>query len=346
MSGLLAYSGLTTKMRAMQSRFLNNSDFRELVELESVPQAVSYLKQMPSYEPIFGSEDENQLHRRTIERMLRQSIYRDFTKLYRFSNVEQRRFLSLYFKRYEVTIIKECLTNLFDHRNTSINLSAFEEFFEQHSRLNLSLMTASKTIDEFVEALRCTDYFSSFSRLLTLASPTLFDYEMTLDLYYFSEIWKMKNKLFSGNDLKELTIAYGSKFDMLNLQWIYRAKCYYHMSAAEIYALLIPCRYRLRTDEIRSMVESEHQSSLTGLIQQTYYGRKYQDFSIETLESMYASIMKHVLSGESRKNPYSVASIYSYLYHKEHEVNRIIIALECVRYRIAPDEAMKHVVTT
>ncbi|MDD3278619.1 MAG: V-type ATPase subunit [Lachnospiraceae bacterium] len=346
MSGLLAYSGLTTKMRAMQSRFLEDSNFRELVELESVPQAVSYLKQKPSYEPIFGSEDENQLHRGTIERMLRQSIYRDFTKLYRFSNVDQRRFLNLYFKRYEVTIIKECLTNLFDHRNTTMNLSAFEEFFEQHSKLNLALMTASTTIDEFVESLRDTDYYAPFAKLLTLTSPTLFDYEMTLDLYYFSEIWKMKDKLFSGKDLNELTKAYGNKFDMLNLQWIYRSKCYYHMNAVDIYALLIPSRYRLKPQEIRAMVESENRSSLEGLIQQTYYGKHYQNFSLDTLESMYAAIMKQVLSGESRKNPYSVATIYSYLYHKEHEVNRIIIALECVRYRIAPDEAMKHVATT
>ncbi len=45
---------------------------------------------------------------------------------------------------------------------------------------------------------------------------------------------------------------------------------------------------------------------------------------------MYAAIMKHILSSESRQDPYSVATIYSYLYHKEHEVNRLIIALECV----------------
>ena len=45
MSGLLSYSGLTTKIRAMQSHLLNDQNFREIVELESVPQAVSYLKQ-------------------------------------------------------------------------------------------------------------------------------------------------------------------------------------------------------------------------------------------------------------------------------------------------------------
>ena len=35
--------------------------------------------------------------------------------------------------------------------------------------------------------------------------------------YYFSLIWHVRKKLFSGNDLAEITKAYGEKFDMLNL---------------------------------------------------------------------------------------------------------------------------------
>ncbi len=35
--------------------------------------------------------------------------------------------------------------------------------------------------------------------------------------------------------------------------------------------------------------------------------------------------------------------IYSYLYHKEHEVNRLTIAIECIRYGVVPDEAMHYI---
>ena len=45
MGSLLSYSGLTTKIRAMQSRLLTDDQYRELAELKSVPQAVTYLKQ-------------------------------------------------------------------------------------------------------------------------------------------------------------------------------------------------------------------------------------------------------------------------------------------------------------
>ena len=50
-----------------------------------------------------------------------------------------------------------------------------------------------------------------------------------------------------------------------------------------------------------------------------------------------------VLEQEARKDPYSVAVIYSYLYHKEHEVNRLTIALECVRYGVDPEQSLRYI---
>ncbi len=50
--------------------------------------------------------------------------------------------------------------------------------------------------------------------------------------------------------LKQITKAYGEKFDMLNLQFIQRSKRYFSMEPAAIYALLIPMNYKLRKEEI------------------------------------------------------------------------------------------------
>ena len=54
-------------------------------------------------------------------------------------------------------------------------------------------------------------------------------------------------------------------------------------------------------------------------------------------------MLRDILEKEARKDPFSVAMIYSYLYHKEHEVNRLTIAIECVRYGVHSDEAMRFV---
>ena len=223
MGSLLSYSGLTTKIRAMQSRLLTDDQYRELAELKSVPQAVAYLKQQPAYEAILDSLSEEALHRGKIEQLLVNSIYRDFTKIYQFSNMEQRKFLNLYFGRYEVSIMKECLNKIFDHRDVNLDLSLFKPFFDKHSQLDINLLTASRSIEEFVSHLRGTSYHQPLTALSGLETPTLFDYEMALDLSYFSAIWKTKDKILSKKNLEEITKAYGNKFDLLNLQWIYRS---------------------------------------------------------------------------------------------------------------------------
>ena len=344
MKGLMSYSGLTTKIRAMQSRLLKDENFREIVELPNVPAAVTYLKQQPSYAPILNTAGDAELHRGDIEKVLRQSVYHDFAKLYSFANLKQRQFLSMYFMRYEIYFLKVCLTNIFDHRNVPLDLSAFEAFFTKHSRLNFQLLTASRTPEEFRANLKGSIYYEPLAAIEAMDHPTLFDYEMTLDLFYFQLLWKKREKIVGKGETKGLTRILGSKFDMLNIQWIYRCKRYYHMDSAAIYALLIPVNYQMNSRKIQEMVEADSLETLDGLIRKSYYGRHYQEFTEKTLESLYAEIMKHILSTESRQHPYSVTTIYSYLYHKEHEVDRIIIALECVRYRIAPDEAMKRVV--
>ena len=86
MDALLSYSGLTTKIRAMQSRLLTDDQYRELAELKSVPQAVTYLKQQPAYEAILDSLSEEALHRGKIEQLLVNSIYRRFTRSINFQH--------------------------------------------------------------------------------------------------------------------------------------------------------------------------------------------------------------------------------------------------------------------
>ena len=86
---------------------------------------------------------------------------------------------------------------------------------------------------------------------------------------------------FFRNDLAEITKAYGEKFDMLNLQFIFRSKRYFNMAPADIYALLIPMNYKLKKEEISSLVEAASYEETQSIFRKTYYGRKYSHISAE-----------------------------------------------------------------
>ena len=344
MGSVFSYSGLSTKIRALQSKLMTEEELSEIVQLPNVPQIVAYLKRKPEYSRAWANLDENDLHRGQIEKLLKQSIFRNFSKIYHFANNEQRRFLSLYSKRYDILVLKAIMANLFDHRNTDpVDLSPYRDFFLHHSKLDLDRLAATTNMEEFVNALKGNEFYGPLSRVMEHGNGLLFDYGMALDLYYFTQIWNLRKKLFKGDDLEEITKAYGEKFDMLNLEFIQRSKRYYHMDPAAIYSLLIPMNYKLKKEEITALVEASGHDEFVAVMNRTYYRRKYPQITPVNLEEFYNYILRTVLEKESRKDPYSVAVIYSYLYHKEHEVNRLTIALECVRYKVGQEEAMRYI---
>ena len=112
MGTLLSYSGLSTKIRAMQSKLMTEKQY--------------------GFKELWTDLDENSLHRGDIEKLLTHTIHQNFAKIYKFANPSQRTFMALYFKRYEIAVMKECLRRVFDKTREGLDLSLFKDFFDRH----------------------------------------------------------------------------------------------------------------------------------------------------------------------------------------------------------------------
>ena len=189
MGGVLSYSGLSTKIRAMQSRLTTMEQFEEILQLSNVTQVAAYLKRMPEYSSKWDALDENTLHRGQIEKLLKKSIFQNFSRIYHFANLEQRKFLDLYSKRYEIRVLKEVMTNIFDHRDTDpVDVSPYRDFFRLHSNIDVDRITACSTMEELISCLKENEFYIPLSKIQEHETALLFDYGMALDLYYFTQI--------------------------------------------------------------------------------------------------------------------------------------------------------------
>lgn len=337
MSSLIAYSGITTKVRAMERWRIKDEQFREMAAQETVAEAVEYLRRFPPYADIFAGLDEGSLHRGMIEEQLNLSQYRDFAKLYRFANIRQRRFLDLYFMHYEIGMLKTCLRNAAGHRDQRQDLSIFREFFERHSSLDLITISQSETLDQFIANLAGSPYYTALSHLQQKGRVTLPECENALDMIYFRNIWRIKNKYLGKDEQKIIVQCFGTRMDMLNLQWIYRSKKYYHLTPAGIYAILIPINLHLKKEQINAMAEAGSVEEFYGLLAATWYGKKqlvHLDGE-QNLEKFAGEFNDRIYQMTSRRDPYSIAVLNSYLYFKEREIERIITTLESIRYGVA-----------
>ncbi len=345
MKGLMAYSGLATKVRAMQGHLLTQDDFLAVVHLPDIPAVAAWLRQKPSYAAVLKDLNAAAVHRGELEPHLRESVYQDFAKIYRFADKRQREFLQLYSMRYETAFLKECLQYVLGLRAVRPDPLRLERHLSKASRLPFRDLAAASSLQELAGHLEKTPYHAPLSAVMTAASPTLFDCETALDLCCFSRVWRERKNVVSRADLPGLTEFCGAEFDMLNLMWIRRCKKYYSMTPAEIIALLIPIEYRLRQEERNALAEAASTEELDLLIEKTWYGRHFTGLSGETLEADHSRILKEILTHEAVRCPYSISAVYSYLYQKEHEADRLIIALECVRYQVPAEEAMLYLST-
>lgn len=337
------YNSINTKIRSLEKHLFNDEDYAEIAEFTNISEIVVYLKKHHEYKNFLASVDEFSIHRGELEGLLQTSIYKTFSKLYRFANLEQRKFLNLYFIKYEIIILKSCLRMVFDNRNTDLDLSYFQSFFNTHSHMDIIDLSNSATLEEMVSKLKGTPYYDVLWRLNSLSSPTLFDYEMSLDYYYFSQMWKKHDDFLKGVDLQIVKDSYGSKMDLLNIQWIFRSKNYYKLNASEIYSIIIPFHHKLRKSEISALVECSSTDEFFSILGNSHYKKQFLNMDTKSLEKIYLYSMNQLFDSNVRKYPYSIARINSFLYRKEYEIDRLTTLLEGIRYKLNKEEVLSYV---
>ncbi|MFQ8777122.1 MAG: V-type ATPase subunit [Roseburia sp.] len=72
------------------------------------------------------------------------SLYGDFSRLFRFANGTQRKFLDLYFLHFEIDVMKRCLRDAVSGKRSALNFKSFEPFFRKHSHLDFTALTGFK----------------------------------------------------------------------------------------------------------------------------------------------------------------------------------------------------------
>lgn len=344
MGNLLTYSGIVTKLRAMEAKLLSQEDFEEIASLHSIPDVVSYLQEHSSYAYLLNQlEEENRLHRGDIEKILLLQLYYDYSKIYRFCGLTQRKFLRLYVKRYEINLINYCLRIVINRYMEPFDLAYKKEFFDQYTQVSVDRLIHSHTTDELVENLKGTEYYEPLKALKDNSGVTLFDYDLALNQYYLSTMWKKRKKILKKKELELYTRTCGSKIDLLNTQWIYRAKKHFHMQPADIYALLVPVHYKISTELIKELVEAPGMEEFENLFKKTFYARHYNFEQQLTIEQTYTECLDRLYKTDRRKDPYSIATINTYLFLKEEEVRKLTTAMECIRYGLSQGETLAYI---
>ena len=263
--GLLAYSGIETKIRAMEGELLSEDDFRVILAFRDVAEVAGFLRAHAGYQEVFADVTGTDVHREVVEQTVRQAIYADYRKIYRFANAEQKAFLEAYRGGEEAS---------------------------------------------------------------------LFDDEVPEGEIRFSGLWRRRDEI-GGKEVEGiLTRILGTRFDTLNLWYLYRAKKFFRISGTELYALTIPFLYKLKKQDIADLVRAVNAEEFGRALASTYYGKHKPGLKGDDLKALCETAVEAAVKRERAAHPHSVACLFGYLWEKEQEAYRLISAVERVRYGV------------
>ena len=331
MGSAAKFSALNTKLQAMDAKLLSQNEYDILLGLGTEREIGNYIKHNTRYARVLSEYSIERIMRWEFELVLKRELINDIEKLISYLDTPYRKFAEAMFLRAEVEDIKLILRAV----SRKEDLHELPQHFE-HSRkyetVSFDRLLSNNTLFDVVEELRGTIFEDAF-RSITEDDLKLreFHAEMNLDAVYFRELRKRAEKL-SGEDREIVEYLIGLNIDLINIQWIYRAKRYYNLMDEEIFNYTLLGGEKLNLKKMKNIIYSENCIELIIEMLESY-GIKLDPDDDKYLQVMINRHLARMMTKMDKSNPMTIAKFARYIHDSEFEALDITTILEGVRYK-------------
>ncbi|MDP4118037.1 MAG: V-type ATPase subunit [Bacillota bacterium] len=340
MDGHIQYGAIVTKIRGMSAKLLKPDDYKKLSVMKSIAQIIEYLNTQTHYQGVFSGIKAETVNRDKLEQILNTTLYSDYLKVRHYLLKEDKAFIEAFMRKYEINIIKNMVRQVMSGNEARLDFET-EDFFEASS-FRKTKIESVKSMEQVIHAMEDTPYYEVITSLYSREKdPTLFDIEISLDMSYFSNLWKEKEKA-SKENKKIITECIGAEADLHNILWIYRSKKYFKVDTSYVYSYLIPVHYKLTTDMIQRLAVTENADDMSKVLEGTVYAGALDNDAQMFERAMIDFVLKDMLRSV-RKGGLNISAVLWYLHAKELELGNICSIAEGVRYSLSSAEILRYV---
>lgn len=341
---LMNYSSVNTKARALFGKLISKHEYIELQDMKTVRDVAAYLKKSTGYSDLLSGINENLVHRGELEKLFKSSLYGDFIKMLHFLKGGPGEFLKAAFLRHEVEDLKMLFRLLYTNRENEDSKQSLI-FLKRYSQLDYKSLCKSSSVPEVIANLKGSQYFKTLSPFSDSSrQPTLFDLEMSLDLNFFMNMLKLKDKLLSGTDRASISHTFGVEIDLINILMIYRCKKLFKFPAELTYKYVIPHWYRLSREQLIHLTQSHDTEELKSILTGTAYSEVFKADEEHLWETNSLNYTYRMFKSHFRRDSFSIGVLIAYLHLKEMDIRNIITLIEGVRYSLPKEEIRGYLV--
>lgn len=316
MANMVRHAAPVAKVHALRAKLLKPKDYDEL--LKSSDPRRTLLQ--------FYPQTENMTFEQTLG-ILRQQFQNSIEQIYLYYDLDYRDFLKHMFMRFEVESIKRAIRNITNEDETRaphlVSTSHLHHIDEEK-------FAAARTIEQLAASMIYPPY-KNILDAMQHENSNVFHVEMSLDKLYFREYFTSLDKI-DAVDRSIIEEAVGVDTDMLNLNWIYRAKNSYSITPEEIfnYTLSRGKRFSLKIlHELSYMPLSE----LQRFIEKSHYAQLFVTNPMDRDLFIEVYLYKTLLAIE-KEHPISLAPIITYIHQNEYQMRDVSMIVEAAQYHM------------
>lgn len=348
---VLKYAAVNTKIHALKSYLLTDSDYRELMAKGSVPEIVRYLAERWPYSERLQGLDPESVHRRDLEVLIRSRQVEVIGKLLFQFHDAGRKFILLLLQKYEIENLKLALRHaLIAEPKYAQDISPKSYPLGVYATIDPVRLAACSGAEQLLEALQGSQYYEEVNSVIESQSQSkqnlVYLLETALDKWYISRIEQLSSKL-GSEERKAVLQSIDVHVDLTNMEWIIRAKKFYSFTPEELYNSLIHAGYKLKADYLRLACDTKSTEEALQFLRAGPYAPVFADLHdgdslpFELAQRLRRFFYRSTSSG-SLAHEFSLAKLLEYVILVEYEIDDLVTITEAVRYSLQRDEIIRY----
>ena len=331
------YHATAAAIRSAYGHRLRGPDYCDLMNLHSVSEIVSYLKETDGYRELLADLEPAYTHRGYLEMLLKRSL---FTQCLRFCSLEHLQhtpFFRFFIYDHEVRELVKKIQLM--PSGPQAYISAMDAWLGPHLSFSQEKLVRAETPEDVIAALSGTPYAAVMRKHLAKYgdSHNYTALEIALRACYLERILKEAEQTVKGTDLDALHKLIGEQVDLINLINAYRLKSIFHADEETLREMMLPIQGQLPKRICEQLYAAPDIAAFIEVLRSTRYGRMMSRNLSEAPESVRLEHTFQTLRWQTARSSlhfsgHAAVSLYAMHVLYQIEINNLITIIESIRY--------------
>lgn len=333
----MEYGAVSAKVMAMYGKMLKDEDWRKLCDCKSVAEICAILRSHNGWSKVM-SEIPPTPTTKMLETAVRRRVYEDYEKLYKFLQIEDKKYLRFFLYRAEYDFILDALKEKSSESPLPKTL-ILTEYMKKNSSVDIDALEHSRNLTEILNAVKDSIYYKPLTALKLnpeTGKPSYWEAGVALENAYYKAIFSYLSGQYKGLGRKKLKETLGLEADLINITGIIRIHRSFRSSLEKTDGLLIPVTYHLKPELQSALLDAKSEGEALDILRRSPLGKHLEGADTGRIESIFYNSMERFCRKLLRTAGADVSVPQSYLVLKELECKKLNRVIEAVSVGVDP----------